>query len=144
MLLRKHPTQPSVPLRCVSAQSSTLGLAATNGIFTSRHISIRLCKRGLPQSRWVRSLGPADQIVVWLKNPQSKPRWMSPEQFAALPNEIKVRELRYEVHQRGFRTKAISFVTTLLDEEVYTLPKLAELYHRRWEIETTFGHARQP
>ncbi len=65
---------------------------------------------------------------------------MSPEQFAALPDEITVRELRYDVHQKGFRTKTVTLVTTLLDEEAYSLPDLAELYHRRWQQETKFGH----
>ena len=99
-------------------------------------------RKGLPRSRWVRSLGKADQIVVWLKNPQSKPRWMSVEQFSALPDEITVRELRYEVHQKGFRTKTVTLVTTLLDADVYSFTDLAELYHRRWEIETNFGHVK--
>ena len=31
-------------------------------------------------------------------------------------------------------------VTTLLDDEVYSLPELAELYRKRWEQETNFGH----
>ncbi len=65
---------------------------------------------------------------------------MSVEQFEALPNEITVRELRYDVHQNGFRVKKVTLVTTLLDDEVYSLPELAELYRRRWEQETNFGH----
>ena len=67
---------------------------------------------------------------------------MSAEQFAALPDEITVRELRYEVHQKGFRTKTITLVTTLLDHETYSLFDLAELYRRRWEQETNFGHVK--
>ena len=99
-------------------------------------------QKGLPRSRWVRGLGKADQIVVWLKNSKTKPRWMLHEQFVALPDEITVRELRYEVHQKGFRTKTITLVTTLLDNEIYSLPDLADLYHRRWEQETNFGHVK--
>ncbi len=109
------------------------------------HVIDRKCKKdprkkGRPRSRWVRSLGLDDQIVVWHKNPQSKPRWMPTAQFAALPDEVVVRELRYEVHQKGFRVKQITLVTTLLDESIYTLPELANLFRRRWEIETDFGH----
>ena len=99
-------------------------------------------RTGLPRSRWVRSLGKADQVVVWLKNSKSKPRWMSPAQFATLPDEIVLRELRYQVHQKGFRTKVITLVTTLLDADVYSLPELADLYRRRWEQETNFGHVK--
>ena len=65
--------------------------------------------------------------------------WMSKEQYELLPNEITVRELRYQVHQKGFRAKQITLVTTLLDHEVYSLEELADLFRRRWEIETHFG-----
>jgi len=99
-------------------------------------------RKGLPRSRWLRRLGVEDQIVVWIKNPKSKPRWMSRAQFDTLPSEITVRELRYEVHQKGFRVKKITLVTTLLDDKVYSSPELAELYRRRWEQETNFGHVK--
>ena len=97
-------------------------------------------RKGLPRSRWIRGLGISDQIVAWQKNPRGKPNWMSVEQFATLPNEITVRELRYSVHQKGFRTKQITLVTTLLDDAIYSLPELASLYHQRWEQETNFGY----
>jgi hypothetical protein len=97
-------------------------------------------RKGLPRSRWLRRLGITDQVVVWLKHPGNRPNWMSVEQFEALPDEITVRELRYDVHQNGFRVKKITLVTTLLDDAVYSLPELAELYRRRWEQETNFGH----
>ena len=64
---------------------------------------------------------------------------MSKEQYELLPNEITVRELRYQFHQKGFRAKQITLVTTLLDHEVYSLEELADLFRRRWEIETHFG-----
>jgi hypothetical protein len=97
-------------------------------------------RKGLPRSRWLRGLGVRDQVVAWLKNPRGKPAWMSAEQFLMLPDEITVRELRYDVHQKGFRVKKVTLVTTLLDDEIYSLPELAKLYCRRWEQETNFGH----
>ena len=51
-----------------------------------------------------------------------------------------VRELRYKVNKKGFRAKEITIVTTLLDHELYSLDDIAELFRRRWEIETNFGH----
>ena len=96
--------------------------------------------KGLPRSRWLRRLGINDQVVVWFKNRNNRPNWMSKEQYASLPNEITVRELRYTVNQKGFRAKEITLVTTLLDHEVYSLEELADLFRRRWEIETHFGH----
>ncbi len=96
-------------------------------------------QQGMPRSRWRQQLGATDQIVEWLKSP-NKPRWMSTEQFAALPASIVVRELRYTIHEKGFRPKEITLVTTLLDSERYTLSRLADLFRQRWEIETNFGH----
>ncbi len=97
-------------------------------------------RKGLPRSRWLRGLGVMDQVVAWIKNPKSKPNWMSTEQFEALPDEIIVRELRYEVHQKSFRVKKVTLVTTSVDDKAYTLPELVELYRKRWEQETNFGH----
>ena len=65
---------------------------------------------------------------------------MSSEQFAALPDSIVVRELRYTIHEKGFRPKEITLVTTLLDAEHYSLSDLASQFRQRWEIETNFGH----
>ncbi len=96
-------------------------------------------KKGLPRSRWIRQLGTTDQIVAWLK-PTTRPRWMSAEQYAALPDSITVRELRYTINRKGFRAKTITLVTTLLDAERYPLAELAEQYRQRWEIETNFGY----
>lgn len=98
-------------------------------------------KKGMPRSRWLRSLGEMDQIVQWLKPTNSnRPQWMSPEQFATLPDAILVRELRYAIHQKGFRPQQITLVTTLIDADVYSKDALADLFRRRWEIETNFAH----
>ena len=94
---------------------------------------------GKPRSRWLRQLGVRDQLVEWFK-PTIKPLWMSAGQFAAIPESIVARELRYTITEKGFRPKQITLVTTLLDAELYTLPKLASLFLQRWQIETNFGH----
>lgn len=96
-------------------------------------------RTGLPRSRWLRSLGMTDQVVEWLK-PASRPNWMSREQFAALPDTIEVRELRFAIREQGFRPRQVTLVTTLLDAEVYSLETLAILFRQRWEIETNFAH----
>ncbi len=98
-------------------------------------------KTGIPRSRWLRALGVTDQVVQWLKPPSgNRPKWMSVEQFAALPDSVVVRELRYAVHEKGFRPKQITLVTTLVDADAYSFEALADLYHQRWEIETNFAH----
>jgi hypothetical protein len=96
-------------------------------------------KQGQPRSRWIRQLGATDQLVQWFK-PPDRPLWMSQEQYAALPAAIMVRELRYTIHEKGFRPEEITLVTTLLDAQRYTLRDLASLFQQRWEIETNFGH----
>src|SRR4051812_39198165 len=94
---------------------------------------------GRSRSRWVRSLGPTDQVVEWYR-PYVRPAWMSAEAFAALPLTLTVRECRYQVTQPGFRVRTITLVTTLLDAEVYPAEDLAALYFRRWDVETDLAH----
>jgi hypothetical protein len=91
--------------------------------------------KGLPSSRWVRCLGVTDQVVAWLK-PKSCPEWMTVAQYASLPAELLVRELRYTIGGSGFRVRAVTLATTLLDAALYTSADLAELYRGRWQVET--------
>jgi hypothetical protein len=87
----------------------------------------------------VRAQGDADQIVVWYK-PKSKPTWMTKEEYAALPAEVVVRELRYRVESPGFRVGYVTVVTTLLDAATYPAEEVAMLYFRRWLVEVNFKH----
>jgi hypothetical protein len=95
--------------------------------------------KGLARSRWLRSLGVLDQVVEWFK-PEQRPEWMTAEQYAALPETLVVRELRYQVGRPGFRTRSVTLVTTLLDAEAYPLEAIAELYGVRWRVELDLRH----
>jgi hypothetical protein len=106
------------------------------------HPKDKAARKGLPRSRWLRQFGVTDQLVEWFK-PVQKPRWMTQEQFAALPESLILRELRYRVGRKGFRTEIITLVTTLLDAEVYTAEALAELYGIRWRVEQNLRHLKQ-
>ena len=77
--------------------------------------------------------GPGDHLVCWSK-PQ-RPKWMSLEQYAALPDTLLVREVRMRVTKRGFRTKVVVVVSTLFDAEEFPADEIAELYRRRWQAE---------
>jgi hypothetical protein len=99
-------------------------------------------RRGAPASRQIKRLGEEDQVVAWIK-PAACPAWMTAEQYADLPATVTVRELRYRVNRRGFRTTTVTLVTTLLDPEVYPKEELAELYRTRWTIETNLRHLKQ-
>ncbi len=105
------------------------------------HRPAGVCKKvkGRPRSRWLKQLGPLDQVVEWIK-PASKPDWMEQAEWDALPQTITVRELRYRVTAPGFRPEEITLVTTLLDPHIYTAENLANLYKARWSVETCFAH----
>jgi hypothetical protein len=75
-----------------------------------------------------------DDHVMHLPKPQ-RPGWMSPEEYAALPDELVLREVRVRVTQRGFRTKVLVVVTTLTDGNQFSADEIAQLYRRRWQAE---------
>jgi hypothetical protein len=104
-----------------------------------KHTGQRKPQKGLPRSRYVRRLGRWDQLVEYTK-PKSKPTWMDEAAYAALPDTLRLRELRYLTPQRGHRTRVITLVTTLLDPQAYPAADLAELYLSRWQIEVNFRH----
>ena len=80
-----------------------------------------------------RRLGKDDHLVEWQK--PARPEWLSPEEYAALPDEMTLREVRVRVEQRGFRTQELIVVTTLLAAEQYPAAEIAKLYRRRWQAE---------
>jgi hypothetical protein len=78
-------------------------------------------------------LGKDDHLVFWTR--PKRPKWMSGEQYATLPDELTLREVRIHVAQKGFRTKSLVVVTTLLNAEEYPPEEIALLYRRRWQAE---------
>lgn len=78
-------------------------------------------------------LGHDDHLVVWAKPQQ--PNWMTNEVYAALPEFLILREVRVRVRQRGFRTKTVVAVTTLLSPWGYAADEIGDLYRRRWQAE---------
>jgi Transposase DDE domain. len=95
-------------------------------------------QKGRPRSRFIRRLAFHDQLVAWLKpTPGSGPKWMSRTQFASLPDELPVREVRYRVDcGRGCRSREVTVVTTLLDAVEFPREAIAQLYGIRWQVET--------
>jgi|HubBroStandDraft_2_1064218.scaffolds.fasta_scaffold105316_1 hypothetical protein len=104
----------------------------------NRDSSTKKIKTGLPASQFVRRLGKHDQIVCW-KRPPVMPKWMSAEQWAAMPEWLEVRELRYTLRNKGQRTHVVTIATTLLNTELYPKDEVAELYGTRWHAETRFS-----
>jgi hypothetical protein len=97
---------------------------------------------GLPRSRWLAKLGKDDQLVEYFK-PAERPDWMTAAQYAALPEALVLRELRFTVRVPGRRTRVVTVVTTLVDAKRYPAKELARLYGRRWQVETNLRHLKQ-
>jgi hypothetical protein len=105
-------------LYCSYFQIATLQAAGVDVLFEqhgSRHTDFR---RG-------RGLGQRDHLVRWSK-PQTRPQWMSLEQYRAFPEQILVREARVDGQV---------LVTTMHNARAVPKRELAALYARRWHIE---------
>jgi Transposase DDE domain len=80
-----------------------------------------------------RRLGPLDHVVEWVKPRRAD--WMSSTEYAALPETLSIREFRYRVVRKGYRTQTIIIATTLLDAELFPRGEIAKLYRLRWDAE---------
>jgi len=58
--------------------------------------------------------------------------------WASLPAELTLRMIRVRCAAKGFRTRELILVTTLLDPEKYPAQEIAQLYLQRWSIELFF------
>jgi hypothetical protein len=123
-----------------------------HGLFPAHHkriVSFRPRRRhttegkgavaGMPRSRWVKSLGKDDQLVEYFK-PRQRPRWMSKQEYVALPDSIVVRELRRRVRGPAGNRVTLTIVTTLTDPDLYPADALVALRLRRWDVETNLRH----
>ena len=86
-----------------------------------------------------RRLGKYDRLFTWEK-PNQRPKTLSEHLYALLPDTLTVRVLRFTIPQKGFRTKQITVVTTLLDPLLYPKDEIARLYGLRWEVEIDLRH----
>lgn len=117
------------------------GVHALFRVHGQRHVSFRA-----RQQRWAGvncpvRLGPDDQVTLWRKT--GVPSRVLPRAvYDALPDVLIVRELRYSVTQRGYRSRKVTLVTTLTDA-AYPADALAALYHRRWQAEVNLRHLKQ-
>ena len=82
----------------------------------------------------LRNLGDGDRLLAWHKT-GSCPEWLSPADWDAMPDRLPVREICFRVDVPGFRTRAITLATTLLDPQTYPADAFADLYRRRWMAE---------
>jgi hypothetical protein len=90
--------------------------------------------RGVDGRRRLKRLGKNDWLVKW-KRSVNPSRWMSLEQWQALPKEQTVRVVRGSLYCKGFRVRQVTLVTTLLDPQQYRAQEILRAYLRRWRLE---------
>jgi len=86
-------------------------------------------------------LGREDHVVVWQR--PERPPWMTEEEYAAVPEQLEVRELQVRITNPGYRTKSVVLVTTLREVAAFAKDDIAELYHRRWQAELDLRSLKQ-
>jgi len=84
--------------------------------------------------RQAKPLGKNDGLFLWRKN-SARAGWLSAKVRASLPLSLTVRIVRVQTHQKGFRSRTLTLVTTLLDPEIYPAREIAQAYLRRWRLE---------
>ena len=82
----------------------------------------------------VKRLGRGDWLVVWHKS-KAGPTWPDKATWRSLPDVLTVREIAFRVSVKGFRTRAVTVATTLLDPASFPTAAFADLYRRRWQAE---------
>jgi hypothetical protein len=82
-------------------------------------------------------LGKNDRLLIWRK-PSQGPRWLSKSRWEKIPNELTVRIIRFKLSSKGYRTKSVTLLTTLLDPHQYRSEDIAQLYARRVNVELWF------
>jgi hypothetical protein len=85
----------------------------------------------------VKRLSPGDTLVQWVKT-KVCPKWLTKEQWAALPGVLEVRHIAFTVDIPGFRSQHFTIATTLTDPRKYPASAFADLYRRRWCVELYF------
>jgi len=96
-----------------------------------RHVDFRRGKR----------LGKYDHLIEWRR--PARPEWMDEETYAAIPETIVLREIRFQIMEKGRRVKTLTVATTLLDPDVYSKEDIAELYGFRWNAELDIRSIKQ-
>lgn len=87
----------------------------------------------LHQRRGVQRCG----LIRW-ERPEKCPVWLDPRVFKQLPRWLELRLIRHVIVRKGYRTRVVYLVSTL--PMTWSDQEVIDLYHRRWEIETCFGH----
>jgi len=94
----------------------------------------RLHARRKVDFRKAQRLGKKDGLFVWTKGDQQS-GILSASEWDLLPAQITVRIISFTTTIRGFRSRRVTLVTTLLDPKLFPAKELIGLYARRWRLE---------
>jgi len=94
------------------------------------HVCVRQHQKRHTDFRRGRRLGKYDHLIVW-----TRPAWMDQATYDLIPPTLELREIRYNVVEKGRRTRTLTVITTLTDANEYTKQPIAELYGFRWNAE---------
>jgi putative transposase len=115
----------------------TLALLSLRGV----HVCARRFERRRSDFRRGRRLGPGDHLITWTR--PKRPPWMSPEQYAQIPETLTLREVQFQVSVPGYRVKTLTVITTLTDPTAYSRADIADLYGFRWNAELDIRQIKQ-
>jgi putative transposase len=112
-------------------------------LFSQRKVDVcaRLHQRRRADFRRGQRLGPDDHLILWKKPP--RPEWMDETTYAAIPDTLTLREMRYCIVVPGRRVQVLNVVTTLLDPARYSRDDIAQLYGFRWNSELDIRSIKQ-
>lgn len=79
-------------------------------------------------------IAQGDDLMCWSKT-RTRPKWLSKEQWDAMPAQITVREITVHAGVPGFRTQTFVLLTSLLDHKAFPAGEFARLYRKRWAVE---------
>jgi hypothetical protein len=96
-------------------------------------VVLRLHQRRRYDFRRGRRLGRYDHLVVWQR--PARPAWLDEDTYAQVPKTLEVREIRRRLQEPGCRVQELTLATTLCDADAYPADDVAELYHKRWQVE---------
>lgn len=142
-LFRKlwHNFQPGDVVLCDRAYCAYVDMIRLlqRGVFCV----FRLHQRRQADFRRGRRLGRDDQLVTW----ERPLRWLasfglSREEFEQLPETLTVRMIRITGAPKGFRSRTIVVVTTLLDPIETPADHVRALYRDRWTAELNIRSAK--
>ena len=124
------------------ASFGNLCLAAAAGVHLVARLRAPLVARRGTRRTVLARLGPGDALVRW-DRPRERTPAVSLRRWLRLPAGLELRQVTVRVRRRGYRTRRVTVVTSLLDPARYPAAEVAKLYARRWEVETCFRHLKQ-